>query len=256
MNKFSGKTCVVVGSTSGLGQALALNFLNLGARVIFVGRNHNTFPKIKARLPSSFHSRAFFLKCDITKFQDIVRLAANVKNQNGTIDLLALTAGLAAYKPFSDLTPQEIETVYATNLLGPTQVIRQFLPLFSHTSSQKWIIQVGSMAGFAVGHQFFSIYSASKQGLVGLFRSLLPELTPLGIKPLLVVTAGFKSELAQKSIGAAALTAKFKHSTLDSLEDVARGIVSALTAGTPLVEDFILLPTPLSQKTYAQLFPA
>ncbi len=233
------KNSIVIGAGSGLGYELALRLVKLGSKVVFTSKDVLFLrSSIKKDLDKELLKKVFIKRVDISKPHDVDSLMTYTENKLGSIDILINSAGIASYKPFINMSDSEIESVIKTNLLGAIYVIKKSLPLMSSKLSTRWIIQIGSLAGQKVGHKFFSVYSASKEGLVGLFRSLLPELNQTGIKLILVHPPAFNSRLPLKAFGSKELIKKFNESDLKKTGDIASKIIRIFNEEPFLKEGF------------------
>jgi len=244
---FLNKNCLVLGGTSGIGFEIASKLKKRGANVIIVGRN---IEKISRSL---FTSTMPTIKVDINNSEQLLELERFIKSKFKKLDMVFNCVGVVVYKDFLLTTDEEIKTIINTNLTSSIIIIKKLIPfLLGSNGERKYIVQLGSLAGIARGHKKFSIYSASKEGLAGLFKSLSAEFEGSNIKFVLVCPAGVKTEIAEKAIGGEDLRGKLKNSTLDNPKDVAAGILDNLNS--QLVDDGIrLLPTPLSKTSYDRL---
>lgn len=238
-----GKNCLVVGAGSGLGYELALNLIRLDCKVILASRNvEDLKEQINNDIPIKQKGNILVRRVDVTKTKNIEKLIRFVKENFGQIDVLINSAGIAAYKRFVDLSDLEIEKVINTNLTGAINLFRRSLTLMQDGKSLRWIIQIGSLAGDKVGHNNFSVYSASKQGLVGLFRSLICEVNGRRIKLVLVHPPAFNSKLSHKAIGSIRLIQKFNKSQLEETRDVALRVMEVFKNNSGLKEGFRFYP--------------
>lgn len=248
---FKNMHCVVVGASSGLGLAIVRELLKREAKVIATSRNVDYLLKIRNKY-SSKGIKLYVIKTDITDPHQIDKLTSFSIRKFGYINLLVNTAGVALYKPFLSLTDSEIKSVIDVNLTGAIVLIKKMLSIMLKSRRRKYIVQLGSLAGIKPGHANFSVYSAAKEGLMGLFRSLVMEFGEQGVKLILVCPAGVKTNIAENAFGAKEFMKKISKSDLDSPENVACGILDNLEGD--MVDDGIrLLPTAKSRQAYENL---
>ncbi|BCX14633.1 MAG: oxidoreductase [Patescibacteria group bacterium] len=248
---FTNMHCLVVGASSGLGLEIVRELLKRGAKVVAASRNISNLLKIKNRY-SGKRAKLFVIKTDITNSRQVDKLANFSIKALGNLNLLINTAGVAMYKPFLYLNDSEVKTVIDVNLTSAIMLIKKMLPVIIKAKDKKYVVQLGSLAGIKPGHKKFSVYSAAKEGLAGLFRSLAPEFEEQGVKFILVCPTGIKTNIAKNAIGAKELVKKFSESDLDNPKDVACGILDNLDS--ELVDGGIrLLPTTKSKQTYENL---
>jgi retinol dehydrogenase 12 len=125
----SGKTCLVTGATSGIGQETAVRLAKLGATVIIVTRTEArgdlALDEIRRRVPFA-HVEAVL--ADLSSLAQVRRLAEQVSARHDRLDVLVSNAGVITMRP--QLTADGLETTFATNHLGPfllTSLLRGLL---------------------------------------------------------------------------------------------------------------------------------
>lgn len=151
---------LVTGASKGIGNAIARELSDLGD-IFVTGRNEQALKTIGAK---------GFCVCDLSK--EISPLIEFIKQNN--IDVLINNAGEYIYGAIDSATSEEIERIFTTNLLAPTQLIASAVP---YMKKQKWgrIVNIGSISGI-MGEAYASLYSSSKAGLMGLTKALALEL--------------------------------------------------------------------------------
>ena len=116
------------------------------------------------------------------------------------IDVLINNAAILKNKPFLETTPQDWNDVFATNVFGTANLIRNIVPALQK-SPVAHIVNIGSMGGFQGSGKFkgLSAYSASKAALANLTECLAEELLPLGIKVNCLALGSVNTEMLQKA---------------------------------------------------------
>lgn len=249
---FKNMRCLVVGASSGLGLEITKELLKRGAKVIATSRNISHLLKIKNR-HSSKDVKLYVIKTNITDSHQIDKLVNFSTKTFDNLNLFINTAGIAIYKPFLSLNDSEVEMVIDVNLKGATLLIKKMLPVVIRTKGKKYVVQIGSLAGIKLGHKNFSVYSAAKEGLAGLFRSLVSEFEGQGVRFILVCPTGIKTKIAKNAIGAKKLMEKFSESNLDDPKEVACGILDNLLDDNLVDGGIRLLPTARSKQAYENL---
>ncbi|MFI5952617.1 SDR family oxidoreductase [Cryptosporangium sp. NPDC051539] len=112
MRPMTGKTCLVTGATSGIGLETARGLADRGARVIVVGRDETRTEAVRRELGADHGFTA-----DLTDFDQVRRLAAEVGKNYDRLDVLVNNAGVLATG--RRVTADGHETTFATNHLGP-----------------------------------------------------------------------------------------------------------------------------------------
>ena len=169
----SGKTALVTGANTGLGQAIAVGLAQAGADIVAVGRSA---PNETRSLVADAGRKLTAIAADLSSTEPIARVMADA----GPIDILVNNAGVIRRADSVDFTEADWDAVMDTNLK-----VAFFL---SQAAAKGWIaegrggkiIQVASMLSFQGGVRVPS-YTASKSGLAGLTRALANEWAARGI---------------------------------------------------------------------------
>ena len=173
---------LVTGASKGIGKVIAEELESIG-NVFVTGRNEQTLKSFKN-----------YCICDLSKDLYILK---DFINEN-KIDVLINNAGEYIYGGIETLSKENIQRIYQTNLIAPTNLISAAIP---NMKNQKWgrIINIGSISG-VMGEAYASIYSSSKAGLIGLTKALALELAEYNITVNTINPGWVDTELGQKSI--------------------------------------------------------
>ncbi|HYP75865.1 MAG TPA: glucose 1-dehydrogenase [Polyangiaceae bacterium] len=170
----SGKIAVVTGGTTGIGRATAQLLHERGARVLITGQNADSLAAARHELPSEIA----VVQADARSIADAERLAQDVAQRFGKLDILFLNAGIAQLAPFEAVTESFYEEHMNVNVKGVVFTLQKLLPLLGRGASVIVNTSVADQRGAAM----MSIYSASKGAVAALVRSLAVELAPRGIR--------------------------------------------------------------------------
>jgi len=170
----SGKIALVTGGTTGIGRATAELLHQRGARVIVTGQNADTLATARRELPPEIA----VLQADARSIADAERLANEVKQRYGKLDILFLNAGIAQLAPFDAVTESFYDEHMNVNVKGVVFTLQKLLPLLSVGAS----VIVNTSVADRLGAPMMSIYSATKGAVAALVRSLAVELAPRGIR--------------------------------------------------------------------------
>lgn len=182
---------LVTGASRGIGRAIALALAEAGSDVAV---NYLTSGDEAAEVCSLIEGmgrRAVPLRADVSRSDDVDRLAAEVEDSLGPVAVLVNNAGITRPQPLEEITERDWDEVITTNLKSYFLVTQAFLPRM-RTLPWGRIINLSSVAaqlGGVVGPH----YSASKAGILGLTRSYAAllsdqEITVNAIAPALVLT--------------------------------------------------------------------
>ena len=114
------KNIVITGSTRGIGLGLARSFMDLGSAVVVSGRSEKNVQQVVKALSDQYSAeQTFGLACDVSNFNDLQALWDRSLDHFGKIDIWINNAGVSGPQvPVWQYTPQEVERVVQTNILG------------------------------------------------------------------------------------------------------------------------------------------
>jgi NAD(P)-dependent dehydrogenase (short-subunit alcohol dehydrogenase family) len=193
--RFAGKVVLITGGNSGIGLAAARAFAREGARLALIGRNRATLASAAAALGAE----TLALVGDVTQPQALQRLVAQVGERFGRIDVLFANAGVGAILPIEEVTEQIWDQVIDVNLKGVFFSVRSALPLMGRGGN----IVLNASLGAQRCPPHFSVYAASKAGVVALGRTLALELVERGIRVNVVSPGPVKTALPEHTLGSA-----------------------------------------------------
>jgi NAD(P)-dependent dehydrogenase (short-subunit alcohol dehydrogenase family) len=174
MARFSGKTAVITGGSSGIGLETARQLQAEGAKVVVTGRSEKALAKAREVLGPG----ALVVASDTAKLDDIDALVAQVKSVADQVDVLFLNAGVAKFMPFENVTESFFDEQHAVNAKGAYFTVQRFLPLLRSGSS----VVVNTSVVDEKGYPLTSVYASSKAALRSIARTLAAELLPKGIR--------------------------------------------------------------------------
>ncbi len=180
MATLQGKVAIVTGSSSGIGQSIAIRYASEGANIVVDYRNHPEGADETKKQIETAGSRAVVVQADVSKLADTQKLVDQAWQQFGRCDILVNNAGIEKGADFWDVTEQEYDSVVNVNLKGAFFLSQAFVRRLRDAKLPGRIINISSVhEDMAFPH--FSTYCASKGGMRMLTRDLAVELGPLGI---------------------------------------------------------------------------
>lgn len=190
---------LITGVSSGIGQTVALKFLNEGARVFGSVRKLEDAQKLIDEFEKSFVPLLF----DVTDEKAILEAKSEVEKHLGAtenISCLINNAGMSVNGPMAYVSIAELQKQFDVNVNGVVRVIQAFLPLlgFDNARGKGKIINIGSVAG-RVTRPFMAPYAASKHAVEAISDGLRRELMEFGIDVVLVEPGPIKSEIWTKA---------------------------------------------------------
>ena len=179
MWNLKGQTAVVTGGTKGIGKATVLEFLELGAKVIFTARNREDVENLQKELQNKGYDAEGIIS-DVTLQEDRKKIVERVQKKWNSLDILVNNAGMNIRKNALEYSEEEYQKVLNINLISPFELSRQLYP-FLKSSKVGTVINIASAAAVQdVGTG--TPYAMAKAGLLQQTRSLSVEWAGDGIR--------------------------------------------------------------------------
>ena len=170
----SGKTLLVTGAASGMGKATAIACTKMGATVIATDFNNDGLHATMSELEGNGHQSFVVNLSDETSWDGIL-------NGDFILDGIASCAGIADMNPFAFINKAEFDKVFEVNFFGPILLIKALLKKKKLNKGAS-VVFVSSIDGPKIVHPGNSVYSASKNALVGMARNMAIDLAPKRIR--------------------------------------------------------------------------
>lgn len=190
----SSKTLFITGVSSGFGRAIANAAVEAGHRVVGTVRNELARAEFEERLGARAHSRVL----DVSQFDAVVPLAAEVESQIGPVDVVINNAGYGHEGIFEESPVEEMRRQFDVNVFGAVAVTKAFLP-FMRKRRRGHIVNITSMGG-TITMPGIAYYCGSKFALEGISDTLAKELKGFGIAVTAVAPGSFRTDWAGRSM--------------------------------------------------------
>lgn len=169
-----GKTILVTGASSGIGQATAIECSRLGARLIINGRNKERLNETLSSLAGNGH---IIIDGDLTSKEDIQKIVDLLPQLQGAV----LCAGKGMTLPFPFCVREKYDEVFDINFFAPIELLRLLVKKkrLDKESSVVLVSSIGGITKFTMGN---GIYGASKAALSSAMKTCARELAPKKIR--------------------------------------------------------------------------
>jgi NAD(P)-dependent dehydrogenase (short-subunit alcohol dehydrogenase family) len=188
----AGRVAIVTGASRGIGRAIALAYAEEGADLALAGRSKPDLEET-AQLVARHGGRALVIPTDVTAFAEVEALVARTLTDLGDLDILVNNSGVAKVAPLAEASVEDWRWMVETNLSGVFYGCRAAAPHLIARKRGK-VINVASVLG-AVGLPGYTIYSATKGGVIALTRALGVEWARHGIQVNALAPGWFATDM-------------------------------------------------------------
>lgn len=229
----TGKSALITGAASGIGQATARLFAAEGYRLALVDINSRALEEASQEIRRTGRG-VLTAVCDVGDYQQVQQAAHSILNQMGHVDVLVNNAGVSQPKKIVELEEAEWDRTLDVNLKGAFNWSKALLPSMLARKSGK-IINISSVSGKHGGGQGTvskACYAASKAGLLGFTRGLAREVAP-AIQVNAICPGLIETPMTRKLISEAAdeLLSLIPLGRFGTPEDVARMVLFLASPG-------------------------
>ena len=185
------KNIIITGTSRGIGYELVKLLAGKGHRVLALSRNDGPIEELDFENVES-------IPCDITQSEDLREVITYIETQWKNVDVLINNAGAMVNKPFSELSEEDFEKVYRTNVFGVAALIQKVLPFMS---PEGHVLTVSSMGGIQGSVKFpgLAAYSSSKGAVITLNEVLAEEYKESGPAFNVLALGAVQTEMLQEA---------------------------------------------------------
>ncbi len=224
---------------------MAAALAEAGADIALAGRSKETCQDAAGGIASGTGRKVGAFAADVTKIDEVERLANDVEREFGKIDILVNNAGINIRGPIQQLTEADWDAVIDTNLKGPFLCARAIGP---RMVSRGWgrVINLGSVLG-VIALPGRAPYASSKAGIINLTRVLALEWAGTGVTANAICPGAFATEmnrsLLDDPVKYKEFVAQIPMGRWGELEELTGAVVflaseaSSYVTGTPLFVD-------------------
>jgi short-subunit dehydrogenase len=225
---YQGKTALITGASSGIGEAFAHALAGRGMNLILAARSRAKLEALAATVAKQHGVRAEALTVDVSEAAIGHKLAKRVSELAMHVDMLVNNAGFGTYGAFDELQPEREQEEIAVNVAAVVDLTHAFLPAMLERG-EGVILNVASVAGFQPT-PYMSVYGATKAFVLSFSEGLWAEYKGRGIQVMALcpgpVATGFFA-----ATGNPRLEMAMKKAPMMSPEDVVKRSLKALSKG-------------------------
>jgi NAD(P)-dependent dehydrogenase (short-subunit alcohol dehydrogenase family) len=174
MGQLTGKVALVTGAGAGIGFAAARRFVDEGAYVFVTGRHGPALDSAVAKIGPA----ATGVVGDVSNPADLDHLYAVIRDHGRGLDVLFANVGIGEPARLGEITEEQIDRIFGTNVRGLVLTVQKALPLLNDGAS---IILPSSVVA-STGPEGLSLYSATKAAARSFARTWANELSHRGIR--------------------------------------------------------------------------
>jgi short-subunit dehydrogenase len=180
---FRVKSVLLTGATSGIGEELAWQLGQAGAKLTLAARRRELLEGLAQRIHASGKTSPLAVQCDVTRDGDLERAVSEAVRQWGRLDTVIANAGFGVVGALKELSVKDYRRQFETNVFGVLRTIYAALPEIEKAKGN--VVIIGSVSGWAATPGV-SPYAMSKFAVRALANSITPELQLAGVKVTLI----------------------------------------------------------------------
>jgi NAD(P)-dependent dehydrogenase (short-subunit alcohol dehydrogenase family) len=189
----SGRVALVTGGSKGLGKAMARGFAEAGADVVISSRHEAELKAAAAEIAEGTQAKVVYFVADMTRRDDVRKLADKALAAMGRVDILVNNAGSNLPQAIDKITDEAWDTIVELNLSSCMALTRALVP---QMKERRWgrVIHISSIMGLSSKEER-NVYSATKSALLGLARASALDLGAYGITVNCLAPGPFLTDL-------------------------------------------------------------
>jgi short-subunit dehydrogenase len=211
---------LITGASSGIGEELAKCFAQAGHDLVLVARSADKLKALASDLASAHGVKAWVEPADLSQPAAASVLAARLKRQRRTVDVLVNCAGVLSHGPFATMPAATAQGMIDLNISGLTAMLNAFLPGMVKRGSGR-VMNVASIASFQPVPAL-ATYAATKAYVLSLTESLSEELKGSGVTITALCPGVTATHMLTQAMAADASLAKLPRVLVGNAADVAR----------------------------------
>ena len=192
----SGKVAVITGASMGIGEAIAKEFVDRGASVVFSSRDLSRAEAARQRVGSIERTAAF--ACDVTKRPEIEALLKQTLSRFQRVDVWVNNAGYGLMDSVESMDMRECRRMFDTNLFGTIDAMQLVVPVMKKQGEGS-VINIASTAGH-IAVPFMAAYCATKHAMRAIGNAARVELRGTGVNVLTVCPGYISTDFSVNAV--------------------------------------------------------
>jgi len=244
MKEIDEKVVIIMGASSGIGEATTKTLASRGTKVVIAARREDRLKSLKDSLAEASID---YVKADVTNFDDVKKVVDYTFEKYGKIDVMFNNAGIMPVAPISDLARDQWQQMVDINIMGVLNGIAAVLPIMTEQKSGH-IISTDSVAGHVV-YPGSAVYCGTKFAVRAIMEGLRQEQRVNNVKSTIVSPGAVSTELNYINLTDYEVKELSKHpQTSDdgalTAQDIADAVVFAIdTPDRMSVNNMVVRPT-------------
>ena len=218
-----GKTVLITGASFGIGECLAHQLAETGARLILVARTSEKLDQIKTEIEAK-GGKVSVHPTDLTDSESVQALLTELNKLPEGIDLIISNAGKSIRRPIMESLDRnhDFTRTMAINYFAPVRLLLDLIPILKKNKGQ--VINVSAVNVLLIPAPYWAAYQASKSAFDNWFRCVAPELNAAGVRTTSVYLPLVRTRMIEP-------TAEYKNMPAMSPPHAARKICRAVNTG-------------------------
>ncbi|SEO89685.1 SDR family NAD(P)-dependent oxidoreductase [Paenibacillus sp. OV219] len=192
----AGKTAIVTGGSSGIGEAIVRLFASQGANVVIASRNTLEASRVTDHLQANGHN-VIAVRTDVSKEDNVREVIEETVRNFGRIDILVNNAAAIMPKYLEDFEEEEWDRIFNVNLKSVFLMIKHSIAELKKTRGT--IVNMSSLNGL-IGQKMNPVYAATKGGMNAMTKALALDYAPFGVRVNCICPAGVTTPLLEQWI--------------------------------------------------------
>jgi len=199
---YKDKVVIITGGSHGIGEGCVQAFVAAGAKVVFCARSEPDGKQLAMEVNASGPGEAQFIRCDVSRIEEIPRLIEEAVTRHGRLDCLINNAGWhPPHKPIDEFSIDEFRDLLDLNLVSIFAACKSALPHLRRTQGN--IINMSSLAG-AMGQLHATTYVATKGAITAFTKALAIDEAEHGVRVNSISPGNIYTPLWREAIDSAA----------------------------------------------------